>query len=100
MKLRHDDLDGGNTGGVHADRNTAAVVLDLDTAVLVNRHIDGGGVTGHGLVDRVVDDLPDQVVQSSLTGGADVHTGPLADCFEPLEHGDRRSAVVLVLGLT
>ena len=42
-------------------------------------------VAGQRLVDRVVDDLVDQVVQAALTGGADVHAGPLADRLETLE---------------
>ncbi|CAB4912004.1 unannotated protein [freshwater metagenome] len=97
VQLGHDDLDGGNTGGVHGDGDAAAVVLDLDAAVFVDGDVDGGGVAGHGLVDGVVDDLPDQVVQASFTGGTDVHTGPLTDCFQALEDRDGRSAVILAV---
>src|SRR5438034_9272107 len=43
---------------------------------------------GHGLVDRVVDDLVDQVVQPAGTGGPDVHPGPQADVFDTLEDLD------------
>ena len=42
-------------------------------------------VAGHGLVDRVVDDLPDAVVQPGRTGAADVHAGPFPDRFEAFE---------------
>jgi len=51
-------------------------------------------VAGQGLVDRVVDDLPDQVVQAALAGGPDVHARALADRLEPLEHLDRGRVVV------
>ena len=35
--------------------------------------VDAGAEAGHRLVDGVVDDLPDEVVQTGETGGADVH---------------------------
>ena len=89
MELRHHHVDGGGTGGVHGDRDTAAVVDDLDTAVLKDPHINLAGIAGHRLVHRVVDNLPDQVVQASLTGGPDVHAGTFADGLQPLEHSDR-----------
>ena len=58
-------------------------------------HVDLGGVPGHRLVDRVVDDLPDEVVQTALTGGADVHARTFADGLQPLENGDGFGAVFL-----
>ena len=60
----------------------------------VQRDVDPGAVAGHRLVDRVVDDLPDQVVQSGETGGPDVHAGPLADRIEPFEDLDVLGVVV------
>ena len=94
----HDHLDGGPLlDRVHVDRDAAAVVGDRDAAVGQQGDLDRGGVAGHRLVDGVVDDLPDQVVQAALAGGADVHAGPLADRLEPLEDGDGRRAVVVLL---
>ena len=95
VQLGHDDLDGGDTGGVHPDRDATAVVDDLDATVGEQGDLDLGGVAGHGLVDGVVDDLPDQVVQAALTGGTDVHARALANRLESLEDGDGGSAVVL-----
>ena len=94
VQLGHHDVDGGDAGGVHGHRDAAAVVGDLDAAVLQNLDVDGVGVAGHRLVDRVVDDFPDQVVQSALTGGADVHAGAFADRFQPLQDRDGVSAVL------
>ena len=54
---------------------------------------DAVAVAGQRLVDGVVDDLPDQVVQAALAGGADVHAGALADRLEALEHLDRGGVV-------
>ena len=53
-------------------------------------------VAGEGFVDRVVDDLVDQVVEAARPGGADVHAGPLADRLEALEDGDVLCVVTLV----
>ena len=54
---------------------------------------DPVAVAGQRLVDGVVDDLPDQVVQAALAGGADVHARTLADRLEALEDLDRAGVV-------
>ena len=45
-------------------------------------------VTGHGLVDGVVDDFVDEVVEAALVGAADVHAGATADGLEAFEDLD------------
>src|SRR5690606_37745001 len=98
VELGEDDLDSGDAGGVHTDGDTATVVDDLDTAVGEEGDLHLRCVSGHGLVDGVVDDLPDQVVQATLSGGTDVHTGALAHRLETLEDGDgRRTVLTLVV---
>ena len=82
---------------MEVDRETTAVVGDPDAAVGEQHHVDGVAVSGERLVDRVVDDLPDEVVQTALAGGPDVHTGPLADRLQTLENGDRLCAVLLLV---
>src|SRR5690606_18233753 len=72
---------------VDVDRDPAAVVLDGNRSVRVNDNLDICTEAGYGLVDRVVDDLPDQVVQTALAGGADVHAGPLPYGLESLQNG-------------
>lgn len=53
----HHDLHGGLAlGGVHVHRDAAAVVLDPDAAVVLERDLDVGAVAGQGLIHRVVDD--------------------------------------------
>ena len=95
---RHDHFDGGLLlHRVHVDRDAAAVVGDADAAIVLEHDVDAGGVARHRLVDGVVHDLLDHVVQTALTGGADVHAGPLADRLEALENGDRRRAVAALL---
>ena len=77
------------------DRNAAAVVDDGDRAVDVNRDVDLIAEAGQRLVDRVVDDLVDEVMQPGRPGRPDVHRRPLADRFEPFEDLDLVGAVVV-----
>jgi hypothetical protein len=79
-------------GDVDGDPTT--VVGDLDGAVGQDRHLDAVAIAGQRLVHRVVHDLPHQVVQAALTGGADVHAGSFADCLEAFEDLDRAGIVV------
>ncbi len=78
---------------VDVDRDAAPVVDDLHAAVLEDRHHDPVAVAGQRFVDGVVDDLPHEVVQTALTGRADVHARALADRLEPFEDLDRRGVV-------
>src|SRR6185503_2648150 len=67
---------GGLAARVLIDRNAAAVVDHRDRAVDVDGDVDLVAEPGQRLVDRVVDDLVDQVVQPCRTGRADVHGRP------------------------
>src|SRR6266852_4990819 len=51
-----DDFGGGALfGGVHVNRNAAAIVDHGDGIIGVHGHVDLVGVAGHSFVDRVVD---------------------------------------------
>jgi hypothetical protein len=86
--------------GVLVDGDAAAVVDDGDRLVRVDRDLDVVAVAGKRLVDRVVDDLVDQVVKSARPGGADVHARALSHRIEPAEDGDLAGRVVAILGGT
>ena len=83
---------------MHFHRDATAVVADLDTSVVEEADVDLIGEAGHRLVDGVVDHLPDQVVQTPLAGGADVHPGSFADSFETFEDLDGVRTVNIVWG--
>ena len=70
------------------DRNTPAVILDHERAVLVDDDCDPGAEPGKCFVNRVVDDLVDEVVQAAGIGAADVHRRTLPDRGESFENRD------------
>ena len=82
---------GAFSSGCRPNGNAAAVVLDADRTVGVQRHVDALAVAGERLVGRVVDHLLDDVQR---VVGARVHARPLLDRLQALEDADRRFAVV------
>jgi hypothetical protein len=83
---------------VHLDWDTAAIIFDTERAVAVNADPDVFAVTSEMLIDGVIDDFEDAVVEASLIGIADVHSGPEADGSEPFQVLDLFGAVSLVGG--
>src|SRR5207248_3631805 len=70
------------------DGNAPPVVDDATATVAQERDVDARSMTGHGLVDGVVDDIVHEVVETVETGGPDVHPGSLPDGLQALENGD------------
>ena len=67
------------------DRHAAAVVRDLQRAVLVQRDVDALGVTGERFVDGVVDDFMREMIGSARVR---VHAGTPAHGIEPAQYFD------------
>ena len=84
---RQDDLQRGDfLRRVLVDGDAPVVVFHSNRlAVLVQRHVDLRGVAVRRLIHRVVDDLPDEVMQPRLARPADVHARPLADGLKALK---------------
>ena len=82
---------GAFSSGMQADRNAAAVVVDGDRSVLVQRHVDPAAGAREDFVRRVVDHFLHRV-QGAV--GARVHARPLLDGLEPFQHADRCLAVL------
>jgi hypothetical protein len=86
VELGQHDLQGGHplpVRGVHlVYRDSPAVIRDGDGVVDVDGDVDAGGKPGQGLVDRVINDLVHQVVQSLLARGAYVHRGTQTHRFQ------------------
>jgi hypothetical protein len=62
-------------GWVNRNRDASAVVLAADPALFGDGDLDRVAVAGESFIDRVVDDFIDEVVKTTGTGGADVHSG-------------------------
>ena len=74
---------------VGVDGDAAAVVGDGHRRPIgVQGDADAGRVPVHGLVDGVVDDLPDEVMQPGRPDPPDVHARPPPDRLEAFENGD------------
>ena len=78
---------------VHIHGDTAAIVDHGDGVVFVDGHFDVGTEACQGLVDRVVDHLINQMVQTLYTYISDVHGRTLTHCFQPFQHLDIAGAV-------
>jgi hypothetical protein len=89
MELRHRDLGRGPTLlGMQIDGNPAALVLDRDRVVGVDRDANDVAEAADVLIDRVVDDLPHEVVKPGNAGRADVHRGPESHGLQTFEDFD------------
>src|SRR5690606_8971891 len=75
------------------NRNAAAVVEHADAAIREHRDVDRVAVPRESLIHRVIDNLVDEVVETSRTRRPDVHTRSLANRFEPFENLDLVCAV-------
>jgi hypothetical protein len=95
VEHRQRDLSGGAAARVAVHRDAAAVVDHRHRVVDVQRDVDLVAESGQGFVDRVVDDLVDEMMEPRRAGRADVHRRPLADGLEALQNLDLVGAVVI-----
>ncbi len=78
----------GNAAAV-VDGNAAAVVDYRDRVINVYVHFHRVAVPGQSFVNRIVDYFIDQMMQSYLARGPDIHRRPLAHGIAPFEHCNR-----------
>src|SRR5690606_15823899 len=90
VQRREDDFDGTRLRlRMLVDGHPAPVVLNRDRrTVLVQHDGDVRGMAVHRLVDGVVEDLPDEMVETGRPDSADVHAGPAANRLQSLEYRD------------
>src|SRR5207237_172225 len=74
-------------------RDAAPVVGDCDVLRFVDPYIDAVACAVHRLVDRVVQDLTDEVMQTADVRRADVHAGTATHGLEALEDLDVLRAI-------
>lgn len=89
MEDGHNRLESGFTGlWVDIDRDTTTIILNGNGVVLVESDDDMRRISCHRLIDRVIDDLPHEVMETTLIGRTDVHTRTFTDGLKPLEDLD------------
>ena len=91
-----DHLHGRPTGlGLDIHRNTTAIVGNGDGIAGIDGDGDMLTVARQRLIDGIVHNFVHQMVQTRGGGGADIHTGTLADSFQALQNLDLGTAVFL-----
>ena len=96
VQNRHDDLERRDLfDRMLVDGDAAPVIDDRDGVVGVDRHLDLGAETGHGLVDGVVNDLPHQVMQTAGARRADIHARALTNGLETFENLNLAAIVIV-----
>src|ERR1700682_1689899 len=89
VQLGHHDLEGRLALVFHdVDRNAATVIGDRGGPVRVERYLDPGAEARQRLIDRVVDDLVNEVMEPTVIGGPDVHSGTASDRLQTLQDLD------------
>ena len=67
MQFGHDHLDAGQLGArLYINGNAPAIVTYRHRAVSLKLHCDELAVTRDGLIDGVVDDLPDAMHEATM----------------------------------
>jgi hypothetical protein len=97
MEHRHDHFGGAAIFLlVEIGRDSAAIVLDRATTIIVDDHIDAGAITGKGFIDGVIHHLVDHLVEAAaIVGVTYIHAGALAHGLEVSQYGDVVSGVCI-----
>ena len=96
MQRGEDDLERAEVLelGVGVDRDAAPVVAHREPIAGLESDVDRAGMSGHGLIHRIVERLGGEVVQRRLVSPADIHAGAATHGLEPLEYLDVASGVI------
>jgi len=98
VQLGEDDLDAGQSRpGLDVDRDAPGLVMHRDAAVAGEGDLDLTAEPAEGLVDGIVDDLPQAVHQAAGVGRADVHRWAFAYGLQALEDEEMAGLVVSTL---
>ena len=95
VQRRQDDTLRGHTLLVHPDRDTTTIIAHGTCAICGQRHPYISAVSCQMLIDRVIYDLVDQVIETTLSHRTDVHTRSHTDRLQPLEDRNTRRIILL-----
>ncbi len=96
VKDRHHDLQGrAMLFRMHSGRDSSSVVSHPYGIVRKDGHADLGTITGHGLIDTVVNHLIDQMMESPLADVAYVHRRSFSDSLQSFQHLNTACGILL-----
>ena len=75
------------------DRDTTSIIFDRDRSIGVHIHEDMLRMSCHRLIDRVIDDLPDEMMETLFIGLTDIHSWSFSDGLESFENLDLTGVV-------
>ena len=94
MEYRHDCLERRLSRlWVDIDRDTTSIIFDRDRSISMHIHEDMLRMSCHRLIDRVIDDLPDEMVETLFIGLTDIHSWSFSDGLESFEDLDLTGVV-------
>ena len=94
MKYRHNYFNSRFSCFMHVHRNTASVIFYCYTVICINSNLDIIAKTGKGFINTVINNFGNQVVQTATRNTSYIHTGALANCFQPFQHLDLAGSVL------
>ena len=86
--------------GMDINGNSPSIIRDTNRAILIDRDIDLIAIPREMLIDRVIQNLEDAVMQSTLIRVSDIHSGTLPNGLKTLEFVDLTGTIFLVTGNT
>ena len=97
MKCGKDHPLGADAFFMHSDRDAAPVVFHRTGSVRLQHHRDRIAISRQMLIDRVVNDLVDQVIEAARRHTADIHARPCAHSFKAFQHPDAIGPVLFFM---
>ena len=82
---------------VHINRDTTTVIFNGNGVILVYRNFDIMTVARHGLVDRIINGLVYQVMESLFTDVTNVHSRTLAHCLQAFQDLNVTGRVIILV---
>ena len=66
-------------------RHSSTIILYTDDVIFFNRYFNIRSESGKSLIDRVINNFPDKVMKTSLTGRTDIHTRSFPYSFQSFQ---------------
>ncbi len=88
MEHSQNDFDSRFPHFMHSNGNTTAIVNDADAIVFPDFHFDMCAITGQCFINTIIYHFIYEMVQSTQTRTANIHTRPFAYGFQPFQDLD------------